>query len=129
VQFGKNSYGFVCNCTRVRTTYEKFRSVCFFKLHEKTILLVINNIHEKIMQSVITKLRKLRNLKNKKLRKLRNLHCISFFLHYISKKLHCSLPIRIENFFHVYYSIEHTILIGYMFTLQLHLFIKTIVLS
>jgi hypothetical protein len=48
----------------------------FFQIARETILLLINNIHEKIMQS---------RLRNKKLRKfkknfkLRNLHCISFF--------------------------------------------------
>jgi hypothetical protein len=53
--------------------------VYVFQIARETILLLINNIHEKLCSHVrkshleIKKSRKLRNLKNKKLRKLKKL--------------------------------------------------------
>jgi predicted AAA+ superfamily ATPase len=71
-------------------SYAPAHECMFFQIARETILLLINNIHEKICSHVrkslleIRKLRKLRNLKNKKIKKIKKikkfaLSDISFF--------------------------------------------------
>jgi hypothetical protein len=101
-------------------THECFFLLFFFlpvfsQIARETILLLINNIHEKLCRHVqkshleIKKLRKLRNLKNKKLRKFRKFalyfsFCTVFhFFALYFEKIALLLVNQNWEIFHVYY--------------------------
>ena len=94
--------------------FEKLTSVCFFQIARETIPLLINNMHETIMQTSHLAIKKFEKLK---FIKLRNLHCISFYLHCISFlgtvfRKNCTAPRQselIEKYFYVYYSNSHNV--------------------